>query len=422
VTKSKDITTCQDDYDPNSLDVIEAQKRINQMLSAVTESDTVTLREALDRTLAKDILSSINVPPYTNSAMDGYAIAGSDLDSESTTPQAFSMVGTAYAGKPYNGSVKSGECIRIMTGAPMCDGVDTVVMQEHVSVDGSIITLSSAQKPGQNVREKGEDLAINCPAILAGRRLTASDIGLLASLGTANVEVTRKVRVAIISTGDELKNVDESLGEGQIYDSNRYTIYCMLHRLGVEIIDYGIIKDDPSSIREAFINAAKTTDVVITSGGVSVGDADFVKQTLEELGTINFWKIAMKPGRPLAVGQIKDAFFFGLPGNPVSAMVTFYQYIQPAIRKIMGQTIIANPSIQMKCISTLKKRPGRVEFQRGTIMTNENGEKVVKSTGNQGSHVLSSMSEANCFIVLPMETGNLEKNSLVEVQPFEGLI
>ena len=415
---SKTNPSCQDDYDPNSLNVVEAQKRIKQMLRIVPETETVTIREALDRTLAQNVLSTIDVPPYTNSAMDGYAISGSDLKST----KSFTQVGIAYAGKPYNSSIKTGECIRIMTGAAMCKGADTVIMQEHVSVDDDQITLTETQKAGQNVRQKGEDLALNSPAILAGRRLTASDIGLLASLGITEVNVKRKVRVALLSTGDELKNVGETLGDGQIFDSNRYTIFCMLQRLGVEIFDLGIIKDKPEDIRAAFSDASQNADVIITSGGVSVGDADFVKQILEDMGSVNFWKIAMKPGRPLAVGQISDSFFFGLPGNPVSAMVTFYQYIQPAIREIMGQTLIENPSVQMKCISALKKRPGRVEFQRGTIFTDENGEKVVKTTGNQGSHVLSSMSEANCFIVLPMECGNVEKNGFVEVQPFEGLI
>jgi len=418
VSNSKQTTTCQDEYDPNSLDVIEARKRIKQMLTTATETENIAIREALDRTLAEDVLSSINVPAYTNSAMDGYAIAGDDIENI----KLFSLVGTALAGKPYNNSVKSGECIRIMTGAPICKGVDTVIMQEHVEVNADQISLLGTHKVGQNVREKGEDLAQGSPAIFAGRRLTPSDIGLLASLGISKVNVIRKIRVTILSTGDELKNVGEVLGEGQIYDSNRYTIYCMLHRIGVDITDLGIIKDNPEDIRTAFEHASKNADVIITSGGVSVGDADFVKQTLEELGTVNFWKIAMKPGRPLAVGQIKNAYFFGLPGNPVSAMVTFYQFIQPAIREIMGQTHFENPSIQLKCISKLKKRPGRIEFQRATIITSETGEKVVKTTGNQGSHVLSSMSEANCFIILPMESGNVEVNSLVEVQPFDGLL
>lgn len=418
--------TCQDDYDPNSLDVVEAKRRIKQMLSVVSESETLAIKDALGRTVAKDVLSTINVPPYTNSAMDGYAIDGQDLGKIRT----FLQVGVAYAGRPYNGTVKTGECIRIMTGAPICAGVDTVIMQEHITLaktaEGESVTLREEQianqKPGQNVRHQGEDLALGSPAILAGRRLTPSDIGLLASLGIAEIEVKRNVRVALLSTGDELKNIGETLEEGQIYDSNRHTIYCMLQRLGVDIIDLGIIKDKQSDIRAAFKQASKSADVIITSGGVSVGDADYVKQIMEEMGNINFWKIAMKPGRPLAVGQIGNAFFFGLPGNPVSAMVTFYQYIQPAVREIMGQTLIETPSVQMKCVSALKKRPGRVEFQRGTIFTNDKGEKVVKSTGNQGSHVLSSMSEANCFIILPMESGNVEKNTFVEVQPFEGLI
>ena len=422
VTDTNKTASCQDDYDPNSLDVTLAKEKIRQMLSTVTETETVTIREALYRTLAEDVLSSINVPAYTNSAMDGYAISSDDLVNTKT----FSIAGTAFAGKPYTGSILPGQCIRIMTGAPICAGIDTVIMQEHVDIFDKQITLSDAyssiHKAGQNIREKGEDLKQGSPAIKAGRRLSASDVGLLASLGISEVKIKRKLRIAILSTGDELRDLGEPLNEGQIYDSNRYTIYSMLNRPGIDIIDYGIVKDDPHLIRSAFQTASESADIIITSGGVSVGDADYVKQTLEELGTVNFWKIAMKPGRPLAVGKIKNAYFFGLPGNPVSAMVTFYQFLQPAIRQIMGQEQIENPSIQMKCISSLKKRPGRVEFQRGKIMTDENGLKVVKSTGNQGSHVLSSMSEANCFIILPMETGNVEADSLVEVQPFDGLI
>jgi len=416
-TKDKEAT-CQDDYDPNSLNASEAHKRISDILPVISDSETVKIRDALNRTLIKDILSTIDVPAYTNSAMDGFGVRGIDLK----TTKEFTKVGVALAGKPFAGQVNANECVRIMTGAVIPDGVDTVIMQEHTSNQDSFIKIVGDHKIGQNVRQRGEDLSKGAAAVHAGRKLSASDIGLFASLGIANVEVVRKLRVAFLSTGDELKNVEETLEAGQIYDSNRYTIYCMLQNLGVEAIDLGIIPDDPNKIRDAFEEASEIADVIITSGGVSVGDADYVKLILEEIGQVNFWKIAMKPGRPLAVGTIRNAIFFGLPGNPVSAMVTFYQYIQPALRKMMGQSIVETPSVRMKCISSLKKRPGRIEYQRGRITLNKNGEKVVESTGNQGSHVLSSMSNANCFIVLPMESGNISENSYVEVQPFEGLI
>jgi len=421
MTKNNPNTaSCQDEFDPNSLSVTQALKQISDQIKPLSSFEQLALRDALGRVLAKDVLSTINVPAFTNSAMDGYALRFEDMHNP------LNLIGTAYAGKPYENSVLNGECIRIMTGAPLPKGTDTVIMQEHVTKNEEKITIEAAHqsshKKGQNIRQYGEDLKLGETALAKGTKLKAADIGLIASLGIAEVTVCRKIRVAFFSTGDELRSIGETLEEGQIYDSNRYTLFSMLKCFGVEIIDMGIIKDEPKSIRLAFEVASKNADVLITTGGVSVGDADYVKQTLAELGTVNFWKIAMKPGKPLAVGAIGDAIFFGLPGNPVSAMVTFYQFVQPALRQLLGQEQTSNTTIQLKCISNLKKRPGRMDFQRGIIFTDENGNFCVKTTGNQGSHVLSSMCQANCFIVLSQESGNIEAGSLVEVQPFHGLM
>jgi len=411
---------CQDDYDPNSLSVDQALARIKEQVIPLTSYEQVAIRDGLGRILAKDVLSTINVPAFTNSAMDGYAIRHKDIQSDCSTSLA--VIGTAYAGKTYMGSISKGECIRIMTGAPIPNDVDTVVIQEHVTRKSDNIILESGHKKGQNIRLFGEDLKIGAVALAKGEKLKAADIGLIASLGIAEVSVCRNIRVAFFSTGDELRSIGEPLEEGQIYDSNRYTVFSMLKSFGIEILDMGIIKDNPESIRLAFETAGRNADVLITTGGVSVGDADYIKQTLEALGEVNFWKIAMKPGRPLAVGSLGDTLFFGLPGNPVSAMVTFYQFVQPALRQLLGQKQISNTTIQLKCVSALKKRPGRVDFQRGIIFTSETGEYRVKTTGNQGSHVLSSMCQANCFIVLPQDSGNIDAGSLVQVQPFEGLM
>ncbi|MFA7097860.1 MAG: gephyrin-like molybdotransferase Glp, partial [Gammaproteobacteria bacterium] len=364
--------------------------------------------------------SNINVPPHANSAMDGYAVNSADFPESGT--RELTVIGTAWAGQPFAGSVARGQCVRIMTGAMLPDGTDSVVIQERVERDGDVIRFGTGNKPGQNVRQPGEDLAVGQVVLEAGKKLIPADIGLLASLGVAEVKVRRRLRVAFFSTGDELRSIGEPLEAGQIYDSNRYTLYGMLTRLGVDLIDMGVVRDRREDVQQAFTDAAAIADAIITSGGVSVGEADFVKETLETVGEVNFWKIAMKPGRPLAFGKVGNAMFFGLPGNPVSVMVTFYQFVQPALQRMMGQTQAAPIRFRVPCLSRLKKMPGRVEFQRGILETDAQGHMVVRSTGEQGSGILSSMSRANCFIILPMECGNVESGTTVDVQPFEGLI
>jgi len=407
-----------DDYDPNSLSVEQALQRIEQGLQSIRAKEQVTIRSALGRILAEDVLSKINVPPHENSAMDGYAVRGADLEGKVQ----LSIVGTSFAGQPYMETVEAGQCARIFTGAVIPNGTDTVIMQEHVERDGDIITIGTGHKTGQNVRPVGEDMSIGEAVLKAGKRLSPADIGLLASLGIPEVKIFRRLRVAFFSTGDELCAVGEVPQPGQIYDSNRYTLYGMLTRLGVEIIDMGVVHDKPEDVENAFLSAAKGNDAIITSGGVSVGDADYVTDTLRRLGEVNFWKVAMKPGKPLTFGKIQEAVFFGLPGNPVSAMVTFYQFVQPALQRMMGQKQGVRTRVTVPCVSSLKKRAGRMEFQRGILETDEQGRLVVRSTGKQGSGILSSMSQANCFIILPVECGKVAAGSEVLVEPFEGLV
>lgn len=416
---SAKLPSC-DEFDPNNLRVEQALARIAEEIQPITETLDKPLMAAHNHVLAEDIRSPLNVPPYKNSAMDGYALRGSDLpdDGEIT----LELIGTAFAGAPFGSEVQSGQCVRIMTGAKLPDGADTVIMQEHASVDGERIRFGAGHTPGQNVRHAGEDIAVDEVVLKRGQRLQAAEIGLLASLGVPQVKVFRKLKVAFFSTGDELRPVGEKLEEGQIYDSNRYTLFGMLREFDVEIRDLGVVRDEPGAVEEAFIRAADQADAVITSGGVSVGEADYIKQTLDKLGAVGFWKIAMKPGKPLAFGRVKNAWFFGLPGNPVSVMATFYEIALPALRQLMGERVPTPLTFKVPCRETLKKRPGRTDFQRGILDYDEQGNLVVSAAGMQASHILSGMSRANCFIILPLEADNIEAGTLVEVQPFRGLM
>jgi len=411
---------CADAVDSNALSVAAAMQRINALVAVVADTELVPIRDALARILAEDVCSTINVPSDTNSAVDGYAIAAADLSQD--TPRQLTIVGTTFAGQPYKENIQPGQCVRIMTGAKMPPGSDTVIMQEHVSLQGDVIRFNPGYKSGQNVRHAGEDLTIGQVAIHAGKKLTPAELGMLASMGIAEVKVRRKLRVAFFSTGDELRSLGEPLGEGEIYDSNRYTLHGMLSRLNVEIDDMGVIPDQPQAIRQAFLQASRHADVVITTGGVSVGEADYVKEIINEVGNVDFWKLAIKPGRPLAFGKINDAIFFGLPGNPVAVMVTFYQFVQPTLKRIMGQTDIVQTRFKVPCTTTLRKKPGRMEYYRGILSTDNEGQVSVRKAGMQGSGILSSMSKANCFIVLPPDSESVEPGQIVDVEPFEGLI
>jgi molybdopterin molybdotransferase len=409
-----------DEFDPNALQVEQARNKILESIRPIEETETLPIREALNRVSAAPVKSTIDVPAHTNSAMDGYAIQAADIPS--TDSARLKVTGTVMAGNPLDITIARGECARIMTGGKMPAGTDTVIMQEHVKRDGDVIEISPGHKAGQNVRQAGEDLSQGSVVFQPGKRITPADLGMLASMGIAEIEVFKRVKVVFFSTGDELRSVGEPLQDGQIYDSNRYTLFGMLQRLDVEFIDYGVIPDQRDLVEAAFQRAVAEADVLVTTGGVSVGEADYVKETLEKLGQVGFWKIAMKPGRPLAFGRIDDCQFFGLPGNPVSAMVTFYQFVQPALLRMMGTADVAPKHLYLRSETALKKRAGRLEFQRGIIITDQNGEMFVRSTGMQGSGILRSMGEANCFIELSLETESVAAGELVKVQPFAGMI
>jgi molybdopterin molybdotransferase len=405
--------SCLDDYDPNAMSVTQARHYIEQFLSPVSETATVAIKDSLGRVLAVPVTSSLNVPGHDNSAMDGFAFRHAEAGN------ALRIIGTAFAGVPYTAEIPPGCCIKIMTGAVIPASVDTVIMQEHTSTQGEWVTLSKLPAVGANIRLTGEDIAAGQTVLARGHRLQPADMGLLASLGIAEIEVYRKLKIAFFSTGDELVSVGQPLQPGQIYDSNRYSLWGVLQAAGVEMHDLGNVADDPAALEKTLLQAAAEHDVMITTGGVSVGEADFMKQLLAEHGQVLFWKINMKPGRPLAYGKIGNAHYFGLPGNPVSAMVTFYQFVQDALKHLAGSASLVRPTFKVECVDAIKKATGRTEFQRG-ILFKQGADWKVRTTGQQGSGILSSMSLANCFIVLDEKTGALPAGALVDVQPFHG--
>ncbi|MDJ0090631.1 molybdopterin molybdotransferase MoeA [Pantoea allii] len=397
----------------------DAQHKMLAQLTPITESLELTLPEAAGRITACAVTSPIDVPPFNNAAMDGYAVRLAEVASG----QPLQVAGKAFAGAPFSGEWPAGSVIRIMTGAPVPAGCDAVVMQEETRLQDNNIVITAPVNAGQNIRLTGDDIRAGHQVLAAGVRLGAAELPLLASLGIATVKVLRKLRVAIFSTGDELQPVGQPLAAGQIYDTNRFAISLMLHKLGCEVIDLGIVKDDPTALRSAFTEADRQADVVISTGGVSVGEADFTKSMLEELGVISFWKLAMKPGKPFAFGRLANSWFCGLPGNPVSAVVTFYQLVQPLLATLTGQTASALPTrLRVRTATALKKSPGRLDFQRGVLRQNSQGEPEVISTGAQGSHVYSSFSQANCFIVLERERGPVAAGEWVDVEPFNPLL
>ena len=409
--------SCIDGYDPDALPVDKARAAILACLSPIGQTESVPVREALGRILAQDIVPAIDVPAHDNSAMDGYAVRFSDLQEGDPSLR---EIGTALAGKPFKGRVGSGQCVRIMTGAVMPEGTDTVVIQEIVKKEGERIVVPPGQKARQNVRYAGEDLKVGVPVLAPGKLLRPAELGLIASLGIAQVKVGRRLRVALFATGDELASIGSPLKEGEVYDSNRYTVHGMLSRLGVDIVDLGVVRDDPGKLKQAFEKAAASADAVITTGGVSVGEADFIRQMMAQLGEVLFWKIAMRPGRPMAFGRIGDAFLFGLPGNPVAVMVTFYALVREALLHLAGRTESALALLPAVSSEDIRKVPGRTEFQRG-VLFKEQDRWLVRTTGQQGSGVLRSMSEANCFIVLEHARGSVKAGEPVSVQLFEGL-
>ena len=431
------IAQQQTGYDASALSVPDAQAIITNIITPITETETLPLKQALHRILANDIISPINVPSHDNAAMDGYAFMGVELNKKNILIS-LEVTGTAYAGKPYTGTVASGTCIRIMTGAQMPEHCDTVIPQELVqnkihnakqntSSNANVITFEShAVQPGDNRRFAGEDLTKGKPALIKGKQLNPADLGLIGSLGIGEISVMRRLRVAYFSTGDELRSIGEPLTQGCVYDSNRYTLYGMLTRLGVEPIDMGVIKDDPLSIEVAMRQACISADAIITSGGVSGGDADHTREMLSGLGDVLFWKINMRPGRPMAFGQIssenKNAWLFGLPGNPVAVMVTFYFFVQQALQNMMGENTLLPITVKIRAAQSIRKKSGRTEYQRGIIATDDSGKQTVRITGSQGSGILSSMSEANCMVVLAHQQHDVQAGDLVDVILFDGLI
>ncbi|MDX1434385.1 MAG: molybdopterin molybdotransferase MoeA [Gammaproteobacteria bacterium] len=408
--------------DPELLPMDEALARIDAMLRPIADDERVALRDALGRILSTTVVSPVDVPGHTNSAMDGYALAATDLpaDGERDMP----VLGTAWAGRPFDGAVAAGACVRVMTGAVMPQGTDTVIMKEQVreADDGASVMVGGGHRPGQNVRQAGEDIAAGARVLEPGKRIMPAELGLLASLGIGEVAVKRRLRVAFFSTGDELRSIGEPLALGEVYDSNRYTLHGMLARLGVDIVDLGVVRDTKDAVRAAFEEAARAADVVISTGGASTGEADFIAETLAEIGEVRFWRIAIRPGRPLAFGRLGEALFFGLPGNPVAVMVTFYLLVQPALVRLMGSAApLASPTVRVTCSTRLRKKPGRVEVYRAVLEHDADGRPTVRSTGKTGSGLLHTMSDANCFILLPQEAVSVEPGSEVEVLPFFGL-
>ncbi|CAG9176112.1 molybdopterin molybdotransferase MoeA [Cupriavidus pinatubonensis] len=423
------VISCLSDYDPTALPVDQANRIIGEVVEPVRGIEQVPIRSALDRVLAEDIISPIDVPAHDNSAMDGYAFASSALLAADAGQVDLEVVSTAFAGGGVSSQPDAGQAVRIMTGAVMPDSCDTVVPQEFVDVlaDGSRIRFAAdTVRAGDNRRLRGEDLARGQSALQAGRIIQPADLGLLASLGFAEVRVRRRLRVAFFSTGDELRSIGEPLDAGCVYDSNRYTLHGMLRRLNVDLIDMGVVRDDPAALEAAFRTACETADAVITSGGVSVGEADYTKQIMASLGDVTFWKIAMRPGRPMAFGRIasggRDALLFGLPGNPVAVMVTFYHFVRAALHRQMGANVPPLPLMRVRSAQAIRKKPGRTEYQRGILARADGGEWEVRITGQQGSGVLRSMSEANCFIVLAHEQDAVRAGDMVDVMLFDGLV
>ena len=433
MTTLNEFSRCVAQYDPHALPVSAAQAIVRQWAASVTAVERVPLRDALDRVLAADIVSPIDVPSHDNSAMDGYAFNRAALATGGASVE-LTVAGKALAGHPFTGRVETTQCVRIMTGACMPPDCDTVVPQELVERDADSATIrfaANAVAAGANRRLAGEDLARGHAALRAGRIMRASDLGLLASLGIGEINVMRRLRVAFFSTGDELRSLGEPLDAGCVYDSNRYTLFAMLRRLNIDTLDLGVIRDEPAAMEAALRGAAASADVVITSGGVSVGEADFTKKLLQTFGDVAFWSLAMRPGRPLAFGRVWSgerpglglpALFFGLPGNPVAVMVTFYQIVREALLLMSGATPQALPVIHALSGQAIRKRAGRTEFQRGVAQPDAHGQWHVMPTGSQSSGVLSSMSEANCFIVLGHDEGEIAQGERVSIMLFDGLI
>lgn len=407
-------------FDPRAVPVETAQAAIARFVRPLDCIERVAIRDAFKRVLARDLLSPIDVPAHDNSAMDGWAVASADLSPND--PSALQIAGEAFAGAPFKGRVRPGQAVRIMTGAVMPEGCDTVIPQEIAQAKNDQVVVPAGQTAGQHRRLKGEDLAQGKPALQAGRIISAADLGLIASLGLAELPVQRRLRVAFFSTGDELRSIGEALDAGSVYDSNRYTLWGLLSSLGVELIDMGVVPDSRESLEAAMKSASQHADAVISSGGVSVGEADFTRDVMNQLGEVAFWTIAMRPGRPMAFGRVGQAWYFGLPGNPVAVMITYLFFVRDALLRLSGASPRPVLPLQVRSTHALRKRPGRTEYQRAIVSRDNEGYWSACVTGSQGSGVLRSMSEANALIVLEHERGDVAAGETVTVLPFDGLL
>ncbi len=416
--------SCDDVNEDGLLAVTVARARLAAQIMPLSGREQVGVRESLGRVCAQPVCSPIDVPAYTNSAMDGFAVASTDMPAqgERTLP----LAGTVWAGRPLGFDLAAGHAVRIMTGGMMPAGTDTVIIQEHVDATETSVTIDGSTPVGRNVRKAGEDICAGEQVIAAGTLITPAHVGLMASLGISGLSVVQRPRVAYFSTGDELRALEthagQPLGDGELFDSNRHTIFAMLSRMDVELIDMGLVPDNPQATREVFEKAAASADLILSSGGVSAGAADFVSDTLAQLGDISFWKLAMRPGRPLAFGQVGEAHFFGLPGNPVAVMVTFYEFVKPALLRLMGAAQTEPFTVSASALEPIRKSLGRVEYQRGILELAADGQATVRLTGKQGAGRLSSMCQANCLIVLPPENDGVVAGDIVQVHPFHGLV
>ena len=405
------IETCDT---PGLLPIQSAISNMLKYITSVLESEQIELDEALGRVLAENVVSHINVPPNDNSAMDGYAVRCEDLIDNNQ----LELVGTALAGLPFKNKVLAGQCIRIMTGAVIPQGTDSVVMQENTDAKSDSVIFRQIPEYGNSVRKAGEDIQQGTVVVTKGTKLTPAYLALIASVGIAEVSVIRHIKVGLIATGDELTPPGQPLSDGAIYESNRYALSALLKTFPVVLFDFGIVKDNKEDLKAVFEQAGNHCDLVLSCGGVSVGDADYVKEILDDLGSINFWKVAIKPGKPFAFGQLGNAWFCGLPGNPVSSYVTFEQLVTPVLQKLSGQTFLPTPHFVAKAACLIKKRPGRADYQRGLFYRDEQGELWVKPNGKQGSGIMSSIANANCYMVLEQDAGDVQQGEAVNIQPF----
>ena len=409
--------SCADPFDTESISTAEALQHIAAKITTITEHETLPIRQCLERVCFEAVTSPFDVPGHANSAMDGYALAYDDIKAEGISE--FTLAGSAYAGIEFSGSCASGQCVRIMTGAVIPDGTDTVIMQEQAEIgEQGQIRIDANHRRGENIRYAGEDIAQGQVVIDRGETINPANLGVLASLGIGELKVYRKTVVAFFSTGDELVSIGESLEKGKIYDSNRYTLYGMLSRADIELLDLGVIKDEPGSIRQALLDAADKADLIITTGGVSVGEADYIKPVLQEIGDMALWKIAIKPGRPLTFGKINDCLFMGLPGNPVAVMVTFSLFVNPCLQLLSGTKARSPTRLRAICADSLRKKPGRLEIQRGIASRDNDNQWHVGKTGKQGSGILTSMSKANCFIILDENNAGVSPGDEVDIEMF----